>query len=163
MHRGGLLQCASSLVYYEAETIVMEPLAHKCYTKSMSKNLLVVAALLLASSSMAAAADISTHLTQNADQIRTQKRAEKIVMALSAVGISDPALTELVQEVSTRTKDGYFLIHEEKIADGRLRINYQTKPGLNLKQLELHYTPEDSHMEYYARKDAVMATYSLKF
>lgn len=135
----------------------------------MLKNLAVVAALLLAFiiTNVATAAENPEHFTKLADAKFKSKKSEKILKMIKAVGISDPDITNLVNQMDERTKDGYLTLHQEKIdggtLGGTLSLRYELHSGVKVKQLELRYAPDNSNMEYTARKSAVMANYKFKF
>ena len=136
----------------------------------MNKLLVVVAALLLVKPieiSVAAAAEKPEHFTQHANANHKQKKADKIIAMLKTLGISDPEVTSLVNEINTRSKDGYFMLREERIStgitSGTLTVRYATKAKIGTKQLELLYAPDNSNTQYSVRTNAVMVNYKLNF
>ena len=136
----------------------------------MNRLLVVVAALLLVKPieiSVAAAAENPEHFTQHANANLKQKKADKILAILRTLGISDPEVTSLVNEINTRSKDGYFMLREERIetgiTSGTLTVRYATKAKIGTKQLELLYAPDNSNTEYSVRTNAVMVNYKLNF
>lgn len=135
----------------------------------MNKILAVVAALLLiqlvelVETSVATAAENPEHLTKRADVSLKQKKAEKFLMMMKTIGISDPNLTALVRMVDSNTKNGYLTLHQEEIAGGTLSFTYKLEPKVGVKHLELLYVPKDSHIEYRARTNSMMVNYKLKF
>lgn len=125
-----------------------------------------MAALLLIQpiiASMAAAAENPEHKHQNAKENLKQKKAEKLLMMMEAIGISDPDIKEFVYKVNGRMQDGYLMLHQEEIAGGKLSFRYQLKPRVKAKQLELKYVPDDSNFEYTARTNSIMVNYSFSF
>lgn len=132
----------------------------------MNKKLAVVAALLLVSpvvTDVAAAAENPNHLNKDAGASHKQKRAEKILLMMKALGISDPDITALVHDIDKRSRSGYLMLHEEKISGGSLSLRYTLEPRISTKQIELHYAPDNSNTEYSVRTNAVMVKYRLKF
>lgn len=132
----------------------------------MNRLLVVVAALLLIQpikTSVAAAAENPEHFTKHANASLKQKKAEKLLLMMKSIGISDPNLTSLVNEINDRSKNGYLMLREEKMSGGTLSLRYAIEPKINVKQLELLYVPENSHTEYSVRSNAVMVNYKLKF
>lgn len=132
----------------------------------MKRVLAIVAAFLLfdpIEASVATAAEKPEHLTTNASVASKQKKVEKFLMMLKAIGLSDPALTEVIYTVESRTKNGYLMLHQEDIADGVLSLGYKLQPKIGAKQLELKYTPKDSNFEYKAHTNSVMLEYKMKF
>lgn len=132
--------------------------------------LAVVAALLLIQPtkiSVAAAADIPEQSHKYADAPLKQKKVEKLLAMLRTLGISDPEITSLANEIDERHKDGYFMLRQERIetpmSNGNLTLRYATEGKIGIKELELNYTPDNSHTEYSLRSNAAMVTYKLHF
>ncbi len=133
----------------------------------MNRILAVAAALLLIQPiemGVATAAENPEHLTKDAGVSLKQKKSEKILIMLKALGISDPSLTEFVNNVEGRTKNGYLTLHQEDdVLGGTLSFRYEMKAKIGTKQIELHYAPKDSNFEYKARTNSVMMNYKLRF
>lgn len=132
----------------------------------MNKKLAVVAALLLVQpiiADVATAAENTERFKKNAGASLKQKRAEKILVMMRALGISHPDFTALVYDIDRRSKGRYLMLHEEKISGGTLSLRYTLEPKVSIKQIELLYVPEDSNTEYSVRTNAVMVNYKLKF
>ncbi|MEK6745649.1 MAG: hypothetical protein AABY33_01270 [Pseudomonadota bacterium] len=125
----------------------------------------VVAALLLVmiENHVAVAAENLEHKSKYANANLKQKKVDKILEMLRSIGISDPEITKLANEIGNRRGDGYFLLHEEQITGGNLSLRYVTEGKIGIKQLELHYAPENSNMQYSVRKNAAMMNYRLNF
>ena len=165
-----MLQCSVSLYYFGFVINNNGEFIPLWYNETMNKTLPVVAALLLTIlGNVAAAAEKPKYLPKDREEDltllnkRNSPKIEKILMTLKTFGISDPAIAEFATTVDTRTSGGYFLIHEEKMLGGSLKLRYALKPSIGTKQLELRFTPEESHMEYIMRKNSVMAVYSYSF
>jgi hypothetical protein len=138
----------------------------------MRKTWSVVAALLLAlppltTADVAVAADESGDLPPaergDAASKHNSKKAQRTIVMLSALGLAHPLVTEMVYEVDGRTKNGYFMLHEERYAEGQVSLRYQLVPKIGIKQLELRYAPDESNVEYTVRSNAVMVNYRLAF
>ncbi len=137
----------------------------------MNKLLAVVAALLLIQLTIilcvAAAAENPEHLDKYANAPIKQKKVEKLLAMLRSIGISDPQITSFANEINERHKDGYFMLREERIetpmSEGNLTLRYATDRGVGIRQLELNYSPDDSHTEYSIRSNSAMVTYKLHF
>ncbi len=132
----------------------------------MNRLLVVVAALLLIQPikiDVAAAAENPEHFTKHANANLKQKKAEKLLMMMKSLGISNPNITALVNTVDANTKNGYLMLHKEDLSSGTLSLSYKLEPKIGVKQLELLYIPKDSNTEYKARTNAVMVNYKLKF
>ena len=136
----------------------------------MNKMLAVVAALLLIQPTIigvAAAAEDPEHLDKYAGAPLKQKKVEKLLAMLRTLGISDPQITSFANEINDRHKNGYFMLRQERIetpmSEGNLTLRYATDRGVGIRQLELNYTPDDSHTEYSVRTNAAMVTYKLHF
>lgn len=132
----------------------------------MNKILAVVAAFLLTrliTISVALAAENPEYPTRDAGVFLKQKKSEKILFMMKSVGISDPDITALVNEIDGRSKDGYLMLYQEKISAGTLSLRYALEPKINAKQVELLYVPDHSHTEYSVRTNAAMVSYKLKF
>ncbi len=132
----------------------------------MSKILAIVAAFLLfqpIGATVAMAAEYPEHLSKNVDATLKQKKAEKILLMLKAIGISDPDIREFAYKVEERTKDGYLMLHQEEVIGGKLSFRYKLKPNVSVRQLELQYVPDDSNFEYTARTNSVMMNYKFNF
>ncbi len=130
----------------------------------------VVAALLLiqpAITGVATAADSPEHFDKYADATLKQKKVEKLLAMLRSLGISDPQITSFANEINERHKDGYFMLHQERIetpmSNGSLTLRYATEGKIGIRQLELNYTPDNSHTEYSLRSNAAMVKYKLRF
>ena len=134
----------------------------------MKNYCLVVAALLLAQPANVAVAaefpeqDHAYDLTDAGDK-HTSKKARKVLVLLRAIGVNDPDVMEFVQGVDARSQDGYLTLHEEKLESGSLKLGYAMEGKVGIKQMELRYEPEDSHMTYSARPTGVLAQYKVKF
>lgn len=127
---------------------------------------MVVAALLLVmiENHVAVAAEMPKHTQQYANGSVKQKKVDKLLEMLKSIGISDPEITRLVNEINSRHYDGYFLLYEERIAGGNLSFRYSTEGGgVGVKHFELLYAPEDSHTEYSLRSNVVTVNYKLNF
>ncbi len=98
---------------------------------------------------------------------KNSRKAEKIIVMLKSIGISDRDTMELVNDIDARTNDGHFLLHEEKISsdftNGSLSLRYDLQPRIKTKMLELHYTPDNSNTEYSIRTNSVMVNYNFSF
>lgn len=133
----------------------------------MSKISVVVAALLLImiENHVAVAAEIPEHTTQYANASLKQKKVDKLLEMLRSIGISDPGITRLANEIDDSHRDGYFLLHEEQVENGNLSLRYTTENGggVGIKHFDLHYSPENSHTEYSVRSNSVMVNYKLNF
>jgi len=90
------------------------------------------------------------------------KKAKRLNATLQAMGLNDPTVMKLVQEVNNNVKDGYLSLYEERVPGGHVTLHYELK-GVGIKQTELKFTPDDSNMAYTARTNAVMASYELHF
>lgn len=133
----------------------------------MSRISVVVAALLLViiENHVAVAAEIPEHTAPYANASLKQKKVEKLLEMLRSIGISDPNITRLANEIDNRRRNGYLLLHEEQVQGGNLSLRYTTDNGggLAVKHFELLYAPENSHTEYSVRSNAVMVNYKLNF
>ncbi len=125
----------------------------------------VVAALLLVmiENHVAVAAENLEHKSKYANANLKQKKVDKILEMLRSIGISDPEITKLANEIGNRRGDGYFLLHEERIESGNISLRFATEGKIGIKQLELHYAHENSNMQYSIRKNAAMMNYRLNF
>lgn len=101
----------------------------------------------------------------NAEEAPTNKptkRTQKVLKVLDRMGIADPRLSSLVETVEANTRNGYIFLAQERVADGNLALRYDTG-GLKLRQLELAYTPDDSHYEVRANSRGIMLHYHYEF
>lgn len=131
----------------------------------MKRVSVVVAALLLVmiENHVAVAVEPPEHKSKYANANLKQKKVEKILEMLRSIGISDPRITKFANEIDNRRRDGYFLLYEEQTTVGNLSLRFVTEGKIGIKQLELHYAPEDSHMQYSIRKNAAMVNYKYNF
>jgi hypothetical protein len=121
----------------------------------MCKHKSVVAALLLIClAGMAAAAETNEHASRN---------AEKILTILNSVGINDPQITQFIGRVDSHIHDKYLDLSEERMMGGNLSFRYNMNNGISTRQLELMYTPDDSHIQAIAKTDGITVNYKLKF
>ncbi|MEQ1789863.1 MAG: hypothetical protein ABL857_05405, partial [Rickettsiales bacterium] len=88
---------------------------------------------------------------------------EKILFMIESLGISDPDISAFVYEIDNRTKDGYFMLHQKRVAGGTLSLRYALEPKISTRKVELLYAPDNSHTEYSVRTNSVMINYKLKF
>lgn len=83
---------------------------------------------------------------------------------MQTLGLNDPRVMALINDVHQRTKKGYFSLYEERVAKGKLVLHYELQHGIDKDQLELRFTPaDDSLVNYTLRPNALMANYQLKF
>lgn len=122
----------------------------------MSTKRLVVALLLLTIlENPAAAADTPEHQSKN---------ARKVLAVLGAIGINNPEIKELVEKVDANIdQEGYYTLAQKKVPGGTLTLHYQLGNGINTKQIELQFAPDDSNWRATARTNQVMINYSYKF
>jgi hypothetical protein len=123
----------------------------------MTRKVLIVAALLFSNlAGIAAAADNPEHKSKN---------ARKLIATLDSIGINNHEVLYLINAADARVEKNYFYFGEQKMANGRLALRYHLggtntaeTPG-GSKRLELHYAPQDSHMQITARTNSLMINY----
>jgi hypothetical protein len=123
------------------------------------KYALATAALILSCyGTMAVAAEEPEHKEKS-------KVAHQSIAMLEAIGLNHPEIAEFIDYVDQHVDNGDLRIAEEHRMGGMFKLHYQLTGGDvdSKKQIELKFTPDDSHMEYTARPNAVMANYRLKF
>jgi hypothetical protein len=125
--------------------------------------MLIAVASLAIEINVAVAAENPEHFSKDAGVSLKQKRAEKVLLMMKSLGISDPDITAFIREIDGRSKNGHLLLSEEKIAGGTLSLRYALEPKISAKQIELLYAPENSNTEYSVRTNSVMMNYKLKF
>lgn len=127
----------------------------------MEKIGLVVASLLLTTVTEVARAD--DFLPRDPSAQPKIEKSRKIDIFLNAIGANGTEVKRLVDAVDGRVHDGYLHLGEERVPGGKLVLHYELSGGVRAKQLELRFTPDDSHWQATARTDAVMVNYKLKF
>ena len=90
-------------------------------------------------------------------------KARKVAIILEKIGLDSPEIMQLAEYVDERTDNGYLRLGEERVMDGTLALNYELHGGISKDQLELKFTPDDSHFTYTASPQAAMVRYQLKF
>ncbi len=91
------------------------------------------------------------------------KRVKKVMRILNSVGLNDPAVKELVQDMDGRVQDGYLTFGEQRVPGGRVMLHYELKGGIDTDQIELKFQPDNSNMSVTARPKAAMLSYNLEF
>jgi hypothetical protein len=116
---------------------------------------LVVAALLLTSfSQVAIAAEKTEHQSNN---------AHRVIIVLDSMGVNNPTIRDFIGHIDDHIQDGYLTLSEQKVMNGKLMLHYQLNGKIGSKQLEMKFTPDNSHMEYTATSHQIMATYTIHF
>lgn len=93
----------------------------------------------------------------------SSKKVKEVTKILNSLGLNDPSVMALVKEVDTHVKGGYLSLYERQVEGGTLKLHYELRHGVGKDQIELKFSPDDSHMAYTARPNAVMAHYQLRF
>lgn len=107
---------------------------------------------------------LSGHASAESTEAKRSKKVEKILDTLDRLGISNRHINQLVEEVDARNENGYFYLADQRFEDGqRLSLRYDTGGGLSTRRLELAYTPENSHYQFTASRNAVMVRYRYEF
>ncbi|MCE2926324.1 MAG: hypothetical protein LW823_01575 [Rickettsiales bacterium] len=110
-------------------------------------------------SGMSASVLMAAEIVPDQQQSSAAKRTTEI---LDAVGLNVPIVQELIETVDEHTHHGYLSLSERRVGEGTLKFHYEME-GLSGKNLELRYTPDDSHVTYTARPDEAMVRYQLRF
>ena len=114
----------------------------------MNTKRLVVALLLLAmGANTATAADTHEHKSKN---------ARKVLAALSSVGLDNSQIKAFIENIDANTHDGYYTLAERRVPGGKVTLHYELGNGVNSKQVELQFAPDNSNWRAIARPDRVM-------
>lgn len=92
----------------------------------------------------------------------SSKKAQKVLIALHAVGMTDPKVAEFVHAADARIDDGRLRLAEGKLNGGKLTLGYELD-GIGVDRLQLNYQPEDARLNYTATPESVAVRYQLKF
>ena len=117
----------------------------------------MAAALLITLSENANAADDdSEHQSQN---------AQKILTTLNMVGINSKEVKDFVAETNSRVdNDHSYQITGDSFASGQWSLRYDPSMAIpNGRQLELRYTPDDSHVNIVVKTNMAVVGYHFKF
>lgn len=125
----------------------------------LSFNMIKHFGIALIISGLSASALMAAEIAPNQKQSSAAKRTAEI---LDAVGLNVPVVQELIEVVDEHTHNGYLSLSDRRVGEGRLQLHYEME-GLSGKNLELRYTPDDSHVIYTARPDEAMVRYQLRF
>lgn len=92
------------------------------------------------------------------------KRAQKVIATLKTLGIAHPRIHRLVTEVESHVeKDGFFYIADHRTEEGRLALRFACRGAPQIRQLQLAYTPRDSHYAVTATTRGIMLRYHYEF
>lgn len=127
----------------------------------MIRKLLVVAALLLTGLTELVAEHEAIAAVENSEQ--HSKNAQKVLIILKNLGISDPDIKDFIDRVDSRSHDGYLHLTEEKAMGGKFELKYELDSRVSARQLQLTYTPNESRVQAIARTDGITVNYHLRF
>ncbi len=108
-------------------------------------------------------APISSLAAENESANKSSDTAKKAVVVLASVGLDSPEALHLVKYVDENTAGGYLKLAEERTMGGTLKLHYELSGGISKKQMELRFTPDDSHFTYTARPKEAMVNYRFRF
>lgn len=127
-----------------------------CYDVIMTRNVLVVAALLLVNlEGIAAAADPPSE--------HRSKHAQKLIATLDSVGINNRDIQQFITSADSHVDKGYFYLTQQEAAGGNMSLRYRLGGRPSIRQMELHYAPENSRVELSAHTHSVRVSYQFEF
>lgn len=127
----------------------------------MKRSGLIIAALVIPNLAGIAMADGLNDPTQ-------PQKGRKLSVLLNSLGANNKDVMQFVDDMRSHAKEGHINFAERNMMGGKVALRYTLDDEVNSrmgirKQVELSYTPKDSHFEAVAGPHQIMIGYHYKF
>ncbi len=129
----------------------------------MKRNISIAISTALIFSALALKSAAAAEISRSSDSEYSARKTEKINSYLDSIGINNPAIITLANNVTARMEKGHLRFVDEPLAGGRVMLHYQMQSGIKADNLQLKFRIDGANGEFVATPKAVMYNYQMRF